>query len=185
MVSNAGRSKFAPRPLAAWSASSRCFAPNLVGGGQTLAQHSIDGAFLPGTLCVVFLIRFVLGPISYAAATPGGLFAPMLVLGAQIGLLFFTVSHYLLPRLDASADAFAVVGMAAFFTGVVRAPVTGIVLITEMTASFTMLLPMLGACFAAMLVPTLLGNPPIYTSLSLLDARNSNEAEPEAEANVS
>ena len=55
--------------------------------------------------------------------------------------------------------------MAAFFTGVVRAPLTGIVLITEMTAAFTLLLPMLGACFAAMLVPTLLRNVPIYEAL--------------------
>jgi H+/Cl- antiporter ClcA len=55
--------------------------------------------------------------------------------------------------------------MAAFFTGVVRAPLTGIVLVTEMTANVTMLLPMLGACFAAMLIPTLLSDPPIYDSL--------------------
>jgi chloride channel protein, CIC family len=58
-----------------------------------------------------------------------------------------------------------VVGMAAFFTGVVRAPLTGIVLIIEMTAAFNMLLPMLIACFAAMLVPTLLGDAPIYEAL--------------------
>ncbi|HXA22258.1 MAG TPA: chloride channel protein, partial [Acetobacteraceae bacterium] len=51
-------------------------------------------------------------------------------------------------------------------TGIVRAPLTGLVLVTEMTASVTMLLPMLGACFAAMLVPTLLRDPPIYDSLS-------------------
>jgi CIC family chloride channel protein len=51
--------------------------------------------------------------------------------------------------------------MAALFTGIVRAPLTGIVLVTEMTASVTMLLPMLGACFVAMLVPTLLRDPPI------------------------
>jgi CIC family chloride channel protein len=55
--------------------------------------------------------------------------------------------------------------MAAFFTGVVRAPLTGIVLVTEMTANVTMLLPMLVACFAAMLVPTLLRDAPIYDSL--------------------
>jgi CIC family chloride channel protein len=55
--------------------------------------------------------------------------------------------------------------MAAFFTAVVRAPVTGIILVIEMTASFTLLLPMLSACFAAMLVPNLLGNAPIYDSL--------------------
>jgi chloride channel protein, CIC family len=58
-----------------------------------------------------------------------------------------------------------VVGLAAFFTAVVWAPVTGIVLVIEMTASFTLLLPMLAACFAAMVVPTLLGNAPIYEVL--------------------
>jgi CIC family chloride channel protein len=55
--------------------------------------------------------------------------------------------------------------MAAFFAGVVRAPLTGITLVVEMTANVTMLLPMLGACFVAMLVPALLRNPPIYDSL--------------------
>jgi CIC family chloride channel protein len=69
------------------------------------------------------------------------------------------------PDLDVQPQGFAVVGMAAFFTGIVRAPLTGIVLVTEMTASVTLLLPMLGACFVAMLVLTLLRAPPIYDSL--------------------
>jgi CIC family chloride channel protein len=69
------------------------------------------------------------------------------------------------PAVAANPTTFAIVGMAAFFTAVVRAPVTGIILVTEMTASFTLLLPMLGACFAAMLIPNLLGNAPIYDSL--------------------
>ncbi|HEX3600419.1 MAG TPA: H(+)/Cl(-) exchange transporter ClcA [Lacipirellulaceae bacterium] len=158
------------------------FAPDVVGGGERLAQHTLDGGFLPGALFTVFVLRFILGPVSYATATPGGLFAPILALGAQIGLLFFVVSQHAVPNLDAPANAFAIVGMAAFFTGVVRAPVTGIVLITEMTASFTMLLPMLGACFAAMLVPTLLGNAPIYTSLSLLDARDASTSPANADS---
>jgi CIC family chloride channel protein len=69
------------------------------------------------------------------------------------------------PELDIAPEGFAVVGMAAFFAGVVRAPLTGITLVVEMTANVTMLLPMLGACFAAMLVPALLRNAPIYDSL--------------------
>jgi chloride channel protein, CIC family len=89
----------------------------------------------------------------------------MLVLGAQIGLLFGGASQFAFPTLGIEPTGFAVVGMAALFTGVVRAPLTGIVLATEMTASFTMLLPMLGACFMAMLVPTMLRDPPIYDSL--------------------
>jgi CIC family chloride channel protein len=67
--------------------------------------------------------------------------------------------------LDVHPEGFAVVGMAAFFTGVVRAPITGMVLTTEMTASVSMLLPMLCACAVAMLIPTLLREPPIYESL--------------------
>jgi CIC family chloride channel protein len=117
--------------------------------------------FLP----LVFLLRFGLGPVSYAARTPGGLFAPMFVPGAQLGLLFGILCRLTFPELGVEPVAFAVVGMAAFLTGVVRAPVTAIALVIEMTASFTMLLPMLAACFTAMLVPTLLREPPIYDSL--------------------
>jgi len=121
--------------------------------------------FAPQLVPLAFLLRFGLGAVSYAAATPGGLFAPLLVLGAQSGLLFAALCRVSFPSLHLQPEAFAVVGMAAFFTGVVRAPITGIVLVTEMTNSVTMLLPMLGACFTAMLVPTLLHNKPIYESL--------------------
>jgi CIC family chloride channel protein len=141
------------------------FAPGLVGGGESLTQRTLSGAVTLGVLPLVFLLRFGLGAVSYAARTPGGLFAPMLVLGAQLGLLFGVVCRLTFPGLDLPPEGFAVVAMAAFFTGVVRAPVTGIVLITEMTGSAMLLLPMLGACFVAMLVPTLLGNAPIYDSL--------------------
>lgn len=141
------------------------FAPSFVGGGDALTQRALSGieplAFLP----VLFLLRLAMGHASYAAGTPGGLFAPMLVLGAQSGLLFGAACLFIFPGLSIPVQAFAVVGMAAFFTGVVRAPVTGIVLITEMTGAFTVLLPMLGACCAAMLVPALLRNVPIYESL--------------------
>ena len=62
-------------------------------------------------------------------------------------------------------SALAVVGMAAFFTAVVRAPLTGLILITEMTANTTLLLPMLAACLSASIVPPLLGSAPIYDTL--------------------
>jgi len=141
------------------------FAPGLVGGGDEITQRTLQGTDALALVPLVFLLRFALGAVSYAARTPGGLFAPMLVLGAQIGLLFGILCRLAFPDLDIQPQAFAVVGMAAFFTGVVRAPLTGIVLVVEMTASINMLLPMLGACFAAMLVPTLLRNAPIYESL--------------------
>jgi chloride channel protein, CIC family len=137
------------------------FAPGLVGGGDTITQRTLAGAETLATLPAAFLLRFALGAVSYAARTPGGLFAPMLVLGAQLGLAFGIVCGLAFPELHIQPEGFAIVGVAALFTGVVRAPLTGLVLVTEMTASVTML----GACFVAMLVPTLLGDPPIYDSL--------------------
>jgi CIC family chloride channel protein len=109
------------------------------------------------------LVRFAIGPFSYSAGTPGGLFAPLLAIGAVWGALVHGVVGPLLPALHAST--LAIVGMATFFAAVVRAPFTGIVLIVEMTATTTLLVPMLASSFAAVLVATALGNKPIYDSL--------------------
>jgi chloride channel protein, CIC family len=141
------------------------FAPDLVGGGDQITQRALIGFEGSAIVGFALLIRFVLGVISYAAGTPGGLFAPLLVLGAQSGLLFGVACRAIFPALAIQPQAFALVGMAAFFTGVVRAPVTGIALVVEMTGNVTMLLPMLGASFVAMLLPMLLRNPPIYDAL--------------------
>jgi CIC family chloride channel protein len=139
--------------------------PDLVGGGDAITQGVLAGATSLAVIPAAFLIRFALGAVSYAAGTPGGLFAPMLVLGAQFGFLYGAACQALLPGLNIQPEGFAVVGMAAFFAGVVRAPITGLVLATEMTDSVSMLLPMLSACATAMLTPALIGDPPIYVSL--------------------
>jgi chloride channel protein, CIC family len=141
------------------------FAPDLVGGGDQITQRTLLGHEGLAVVGFSFLVRFGLGAVSYAAGTPGGLFAPLLVLGAQSGVLYGAACRFVFPGLAIEPQAFALVGMAAFFTGVVRAPLTGIVLVAEMTGNVTMLLPMLGACFTAMLLPALLRNPPIYDSL--------------------
>ncbi len=145
------------------------FAPDLVGEGDPLTQRALAGTMALSAALLVFVVRFGLGPLSYAAGTPGGLFAPMLVLGAQIGLLFAAACGSLVPDLTPTPTSLAIVAMAAFFTAVVRAPLTGIVLVTEMSGSLTLMLPMLAACFAAMAVPTWLDNPPIYDSLARRD----------------
>jgi CIC family chloride channel protein len=141
------------------------FAPTLIGGGDDITQRTLAGGAVLGVLPLVFLLRFGLGAVSYATPVPGGLFAPLLALGAQLGLFCGALCRLVLPDAGLDPIAFAVVGMAAFFTGVVQAPVTGIVLVIEMTAGFTMLLPMIAACFAAMLVPNLVHGAPIYDSL--------------------
>jgi len=141
------------------------FWPSLIGGGELLAQNVLDGNLLLGALAFAFVLRFMLGPISYATRAPGGLFAPMLVVGAQAGTLFFMFGHTLFPFLNATPQHFAIIGTAAFFASVVRAPLTGIILVLELTGSFALFLPTLAAAFAAATTASLLGNPPIYESL--------------------
>lgn len=150
--------------------------PSLVGGGDPLTEHALLGQVDLAVLPMLLVVRLLLSTASYAAGTPGGLFAPMLTLGAQLGLLFGLLVDMLLPGLVGEPRGFALVGMAAFFTGVVRAPLTGIALVIEMTGDTTMLLPVLAACFAAMLVPTRLGDPPIYDSLKERTLRDAEKA---------
>ncbi|MCB1732240.1 MAG: chloride channel protein, partial [Halieaceae bacterium] len=67
--------------------------------------------------------------------------------------------------------------MAAFFTATVRAPLTGLVLIVELTGVVNQLLPMLWACFAAMAVPTVFGSKPIYDTLKERTLQVANDEE--------
>ena len=83
----------------------------------------------------------------------------------QFGLIFNAGSLYLAPSLVTSPTACALIGMTALFSGACRAPLTGIILVTEMTANTSQLLPMLCACFAAMLPPVLFNYPSIYEAL--------------------
>ena len=98
-------------------------------------------------------------------ATPGGLFAPLLVVGAVAGALFAQFADAVAPALALSPTLGAIVGMAAFFTAVVRAPFTGTLLVLGMTGTLTPLLPVLVACVAATIVPFALGSAPIYDTL--------------------
>ncbi|MGB7439298.1 MAG: chloride channel protein, partial [Candidatus Acidiferrum sp.] len=145
------------------------FFPTWIGGGDNLTQQALSGGHVVyGMIAIIFLVRFVLGPISYSAETPGGLFAPMLTIGSQGGLLVGWAWSHAFGSGPFLPTEFAIVGMAALFTSVVRAPVTGIILVIELTGTFGLLLPMLTASFAAMTVATLMKQEPIYDSLRVV-----------------
>jgi CIC family chloride channel protein len=116
-------------------------------------------------IALFFLARLAIGPLCYAAGTPGGLFAPLLGVGAAFGALFAGMADVAMPGFGLSQAGFAVVGMAGLFTAIVRAPITGVVMTMEMTGRADLVLPMLVACFGAILVTMLLDSAPIYDSL--------------------
>ncbi len=141
--------------------------PLAVGGGDTLTQLILGGHRIVLPVVVGYLlVRFVAGPLSYSTGVPGGLFAPLLAVGALWGLLFVGVFNTVWPENETTlAIPMALVGMAAFFGATVRAPVTGIVLVIEMTATTSVAVPMMAATAAAVLAANAVGSSPIYDSL--------------------
>ena len=142
------------------------FLPAWVGGGDTITQNVLNGRFQAGIFLGMLAVRFFIGPLSYAAGTPGGLFAPIIALGALFGAAAGCAQQAIVPELVPSPIAFAVAGMAAFFTATIRAPITGIVICMEMTGCYSLFFPLLATCLGAYLVPTLLKNVPIYDALA-------------------
>jgi CIC family chloride channel protein len=141
------------------------FSPTAIGNGHPLAEMTLIGKIALTAIPLWFIARFLLTISSYGTGVPGGIFAPLLVLGALIGLAVGKVAVLVVPSANVDPAAFAVVGMAAYFTSIVRAPLTGVVLIIEMTGNYEQMLPLLISCFFAYAVTEYLKDLPIYEVL--------------------
>ena len=140
--------------------------PGLSGSGGPLVKEVLAGGIALSLMPLYLLARFSLTMVSYASGAAGGIFAPLLVLGALGGFWFGTGVHGLFESSHSLSPAvFCVLGMGAMFTAIVRAPLTGIVLLVELTGQYGFMLPLLVSCLAAYGVAEALGNAPIYDSL--------------------
>ena len=142
-----------------------CVVPDAVGGGESLARGLILSPASLVTVAGLAGLRFLLGGLSYAARTPGGLFAPILALGALTGGLVGTVGQQILPSLEVTPTTLSFLGMAALFAAIVRSPATGIILVSEMAGTTAYVLPLMAACIGAECVAVGLGSEPVYDSL--------------------
>jgi CIC family chloride channel protein len=141
------------------------FSPIAIGGGHALTELVLAGKVALTAIPLLFLVRFLLTTSSYGSGAAGGIFAPLLALGALLGLAVGQVAHQAAPAAVPVPAVFAVVGMAAYFAAIVRAPLTGIVLIVEMTGNYEQILPLLVACFFAYATAEVLKDLPIYEAL--------------------
>lgn len=144
--------------------------PTLLGGGHGLTEDALHGNLLLAPAVSLLVARLVFILASYSTGVPGGIFAPLLSLGALLGLVLHQLSSLAFPA-GPSIAACAVAGMCGLFSGVVRAPLTGIILIAEMTASYDLLLPLLASAFTAYAVAEGLGDTPIYEAILQREAR--------------
>ncbi len=143
-------------------------APAVVGGGEGLAQSALVAPMVWRSLLGLVAVRFALSMASYGSGAPGGIFAPLLALGALVGN-GFDAAVSAVRSTPHHPGPYATVAMAACFTAVVRSPLTAVVLVLEMTGGWTLILPMMAASALAYAVPELLGNPPIYETLRARD----------------
>ncbi|MDB5389163.1 MAG: putative H(+)/Cl(-) exchange transporter ClcA [Planctomycetaceae bacterium] len=139
--------------------------PPLLGGGLVLSNRALAGEGTLMWLSVIFLLRFLMTIGSYALGTAGGIFAPLLVLGGLLGLMVGEISQRVFPAAVPEPTAFAVVGMAAAFSSVVRCPLTAIVLIIEMTGHYELILPLMVASFSSSITADELHVTPVYDAL--------------------
>lgn len=141
------------------------YAPETIGGGHHLAEATLRAEMALAIIPLLFFLRFALTMGCYGTGAAGGIFAPLLVLGAQIGLAVGLASSKFLGAGTAAPSAMAVVGMTAFFAATIRAPLTGIVLIAEMTGGYELMLPLLAATATAYGIAEWLREKPIYEAL--------------------
>ena len=159
--------------------------PEVAGGGHAVAEKLLSGEYRGlalGSVLLIFGGKILLTSISYGTGMPGGIFAPILVMGAFVGYAFGIVANLAFPHLGFSAEGFATLGMAAMLAGSVRAPLTGVVLIVEMTAEYGLLYALLVSAFVASLMAQALRDGPIYDHLMERDLKlNGAEIHPEHE----
>jgi len=138
--------------------------PEVLGSGSGLVGQISRGEYALGAIALLLLVKFIFSTASFGSGSPGGIFLPLLVLGALTGGLFSRLLG--LAGVDQTyITGFVVVAMAGYFAAIVRAPVTGVILITEMTGDFTTLLPLVLTALVAYLTAEALGVKPIYTQL--------------------
>lgn len=153
--------------------------PELLGSGHELIDLMTDHKLLLGGAIFLLAAKFVFSAICFGSGAPGGIFFPLLVLGALTGGIFGMIGVNYFGMDPDYINNFVLLAMAGYFTAIVRAPLTGIILIFEMTGSVSQMLSLSIISIVAYIVATLLKSDPIYESLleRLLAGRGERKEE--------
>jgi len=139
--------------------------PQALGGGHNLITSLFTGKFSLIFLVILVIVMFLFTMACYGSGAPGGIFLPLLAIGALIGNVYGIGLVNFLHFNSSYINNFIILAMAGYFTAVVRAPITGIILLTEMTGSFSQLLSLSVVSIVAYVMADILASKPIYESL--------------------
>ena len=145
------------------------FAPQVLGVGYTYVGSALNGSMALKLMLLLVVLKLIGVTVSYASGNAGGIFGPSLFLGAMLGGVVGTVAHNLLPGYTATPGAYALVGMGAVFAGIVRAPMTSVLMIFEMTRDYAVIVPLMIANLTSLFISRRFQKQPIYEALAHQD----------------
>jgi CIC family chloride channel protein len=145
------------------------FVPQVLGVGYFYVGNALNGSMALKLMLLLLALKLIGITVSYASGNAGGIFGPSLFLGAMLGGAVGTAAHHLLPGYTATPGAYALVGMGAVFAGIVRVPMTSVLMIFEMTRDYAVIVPLMIANLTSLYIARRFQKQPIYEALAQQD----------------
>jgi CIC family chloride channel protein len=153
------------------------FVPQVLGVGYEYVGQALNGNMAVKLMALLVVLKLITVTTSYASGNAGGIFGPALFIGAMLGGCVGTLAHRLFPAHTATPGAYALVGMGTAFAGIVRAPMTSVVMIFEMTQDYAVIVPLMISNLVSLFISSRLQKQPIYEALAIQDGIHLPSAE--------
>jgi CIC family chloride channel protein len=153
------------------------FVPQLLGVGYAHVGAALNGGMALRLMILLLVLKLFAVATSYASGNAGGIFGPSLFLGAMLGGIVGNVAHGLLPNYAGTPGAYALVGMGTAFAGIVRAPMTSVVMIFEITRDYAVIVPLMISNLVSFFISARFQKQPIYEVLAQQDGIHLPSAE--------
>lgn len=153
------------------------FVPQILGVGYKHVGEVLNGRFALRLMILLLVLKFLAVTVSYASGNAGGIFGPSLFMGAMLGGAVGTVAQHYLPGLVGPPGAYALVGMGTAFAGIIRAPMTSVVMIFETTRDYAVIVPLMISNLLSFFISARFQKQPIYEVLAGQDGIHLPTAE--------
>lgn len=145
------------------------FVPAVLGVGYDQVDRALSGDLVLRVVVLLAVLKIVATAVCYASGNAGGIFGPSMFIGAMIGAAVGSVAHQLFPSITAGPGAYALVGMGTAFAGIIRTPLTSVIMIFEVTRNYTIIVPLMISNLIAFYISQRLQHEPIYEALARQD----------------
>ena len=140
--------------------------PEVLGVGYDFVERVLDGDVTLKVVALLAVMKIIATAVSYSSGNAGGIFGPSLFIGAMMGGSVGSIAHAWFPNQTAGPGAYALIGMGTAFAGIVRTPLTSVIMVFEMTRDYSIIVPLMISNLISFLVSYQLQREPIYEALA-------------------